>query len=532
MFATVLLSLLVPAPAPAITLAPQDPPVRIELNNDRQFVRGEHGKVKIRTDDDGFLVVLHADPDGRVRVLFPLDPDDDNYVRGRHTYELRDRGDRETFTVDAGSGQGAIYAAVSRDPFRFDAFAVNQHWDYDALNAQDPGSDPEPVLDDIVQRMASSRYDYDYVTYDVYESEYSSVSYATPAVVYTPSYYYSSYYCDSFYDYYCDPYYYSPYRFSVSLHYGSPYYYRPYYYPYYYGYDGYYYRPSRYYGYPAYSYPYYNTPGVIGYRQRYTTPSDFKQSDRLWNGVPYRDRAAGTPARAVNTVYDPAPVRRGTTSGDMGRSPAQNAEAPGNAEPRRRSTVDGQRSTTVDGQRSTADSKEPRVGRRAPSAPSRPSTVERRPASVERSGSGEPRRAEPSTGDRSRSAVDRRPSTRQGQGEPQLQRRSETRSAPTIERAEPPSRRAGHPVEIRGEPSVGRPAERVESPSRREAELPRRVERPAPVVRSAPRSEPSMRSAPPPRSSAAPSRASEPRSAPARTSGGGGGGGGGRRGPR
>jgi hypothetical protein len=496
MFATVLLSLLAPVPAPAFAVAPQDPPVRIELNNDRQFVRGEHGKVKIRTDDDGFLVVLHADPDGRVRVLFPLDPDDDNYVRGRHTYELRDRGDRETFTVDAGSGQGAIYAAISRDPFRFDAFAVNQHWDYDALNAQDPGSDPEPVLDDIVQRMASGRYDYDYVTYDVYESQYSSVSYGAPAVVYTPSYYYSSYYCDSFFDYYCDPYYYSPSRFSVSVRYGSPYYYRPYYDPYYYGYyQPYYYRPARYYGYPTY-YPYYNTPGVVGYRQRYTTPSQFKQSDRLWDGVPYRDRMAGSPARSVNTVYDPAPVRRGTTSGDMGRSPVKNAEAPANAEPRRR-TPDAARPT-------------PNVERQAPSEPSRRPSVDRRPSaadrgSTERSGSGEPRRAPPAT-------VERRPSSSRSQGEPELQRRSEPRSAPNIERAEP-ARRAS-------EPSVSRPVERSEPP--------RRVERPAPQVRSAPRSAPSARSAPPPRSSAAPVRASAPRSAPAQASSGGGG----RRGPR
>jgi hypothetical protein len=519
MFATVLLSLLVPAPAPALAVAAQDPPVRIELNNDRQFVRGERGKVKIRTDDDGFLVVLHADPDGRVRVLFPLDPDDDNYVRGRHTYELRDRGDRETFTVEAGSGQGAIYAAVSRDPFRFDAFAVNQHWDYDALNAQDPGTDPEPVLDDIVQRMASGRYDYDYVTYDVYESEYSSISYAAPAVVYTPSsYYYSSYYCDSFYDYYCDPYYYSPYRFSVSVNYGSPFYYRPYYYPYYYGYYGYY-RPARYYGYPTYSYPYYNTPGVIGYRQRYTTPSEFKQSDRLWGGVPYRDRMAASPVRAVNTVYDPAPVRRGTTSGDMGRSPVAEAAEPGNAEPRRRSPGVEHPAPSVERRESSEGRRTPSVERPAPnverqesSEPSRRSAVDRRPAGVERSGSGEPRRAPSST-------ADRRPSTSRSQGEPQLERRTEPRSAPTIERAPSPSRRAA-------EPRVSRPVERVEPP--------RRVERPEPQMRSAPRSEPSMRSAPPPppRSSAAPARASAPRPEPSRGGGGGGGGAGGRRGPR
>ena len=80
------------------------------------------------------------------------------------------------------------------------------------------GNDPEPVLGDLVQQMAGGRYDYDYVTYDVYESDYSSVSYAAPAVVYTPSYgYASSYYCDPFYDYYCDSYYYSPSRFSVAI---------------------------------------------------------------------------------------------------------------------------------------------------------------------------------------------------------------------------------------------------------------------------------------------------------------------------
>ncbi len=512
MFATVLLSLLVPAPVPAVAVAAQDPPVRIELNNDRQFVRGERGKVKIRTDDDGFLVVLHADPDGRVRVLFPLDPDDDNYVRGRHTYELRDRGDRETFTVEAGSGQGAIYAAVSRDPFRFDAFAINEHWDYDALNAQDPGSDPEPVLDDIVQRMASGRYDYDYVTYDVYESEYASVSYGAPAVVYTPSYYYSSYRCDPFYDWYCDPYYYSPYRFSVSVHVGSPYYYRPYYDPYYYGYYGYYYRPVRYYGYPTY-YPYYSGgPGVIGYRQRYTTPSAFKQSDRLWDGVPYRDRMAGTPVRSVNTVYNPAPVRRGTTSGDMGRPPAASAAEPGNAEPRRRAAGAGSRASSVERRTPSVERQESSPQRRESSAERRESSAEPRESSAER---------RESSGSRRPATVERRSPPSRSQGEPQLQRRAEPRSAPTIERAAPPSSRAA-------EPRVSRPAER--------AEPPRRVEHPAPQprsapVRSAPRSQPSVRSAPPPRSSAAPARASAPRPEPSH-GGGGGGGAGGRRGPR
>ena len=118
MFPALLLSLIAAEPATAVTAAQDDPAVRISINNDRRFVRGDRAKVKVRVEDDGYLLVIHADPDGRVRMLFPLDPTDDSFVRGDHTYEIRGRGDREAFTVDAGSGEGAIYAAVSRDPFR------------------------------------------------------------------------------------------------------------------------------------------------------------------------------------------------------------------------------------------------------------------------------------------------------------------------------------------------------------------------------------------------------------------------------
>jgi hypothetical protein len=454
MLATLLLSILAPAPVALAPAATQDPPIRIELNNDRQFERGDRAKVKIRTDDDGFLVVLHADPDGRVRVLFPLDPDDDNFVRGHHTYELRDRADREAFTIEASSGYGAIYAAVSRDPFRFDAFTVNNHWDYDALNAQDPGSDAEPVLADIVQRMAGGRYDYDYVTYDVYQSTYTSVAYVAPVTTYS-----SAYYCDPVFDFYCDPYYYSPTRFSVTLGFGSPHYYRPWYYdPYYYGYYGGYYRPARYYGYPVYVAP----GGGFGYRPRYSSALDYKLSERRWDGLPYRDRLAGTPLQSVNAAYNPAPVRRGTTTGDMGSSPASTT-------PMRRRGV-------------TPASPEPRrVERQEPEQESRPAP-QRREASPSR----------PST---ERATPSRRRDESRSQGAPELQRRT-GQSAPIIERAQPERR----PV------TVSRPEPQRAQPSRPES-------RPS----AAP-----ARSAPAPRASAAPSRSSAP---PAHAGGGGGAGG-------
>jgi len=45
--------------------------------------------------EDGNLVVLRADAGGQVRVLFPIDPDGDQQVRGGKKYELKGRGGRE-----------------------------------------------------------------------------------------------------------------------------------------------------------------------------------------------------------------------------------------------------------------------------------------------------------------------------------------------------------------------------------------------------------------------------------------------------
>ena len=101
-----------------------DPPIQVWISNDRRFLPGDRAKVQVRTQEDGYLVVLHADVDGHLRVLFPIDPTDDNFVRGGHKYEIRGRGGRESFTVDGAYGIGTVYAAVSRDPFHFDGMVL------------------------------------------------------------------------------------------------------------------------------------------------------------------------------------------------------------------------------------------------------------------------------------------------------------------------------------------------------------------------------------------------------------------------
>src|SRR2546427_12815933 len=145
-------SALAPANAASARVVSDDPPVKVWLNHDN-YERGDKARVNVRLGDDGYVVVLRADADGRVRVLFPLDPGDDAFVRGGETIEVRGRGDREAFYVDEREGSGLVLAARSATPFKFDAFVRGDQWDYRVLDVRDEGDDKEEALVDIAQRM-------------------------------------------------------------------------------------------------------------------------------------------------------------------------------------------------------------------------------------------------------------------------------------------------------------------------------------------------------------------------------------------
>ena len=167
MMLALLLSLL-----PAITQAPPDgpSPITVKLNHE-QFSRGDHAKVYVQAARDGYLVVLHADPEGRVRVLFPLDPTDDAFVRGGKRQELRGRSNRDAFLVDGDGGEdgaGTVLAAVSSDPFTYDGFVLNGHWDYRSLGQGSVKDDPLAGLLDIVRKMSGQDpFEYDAANYIV-----------------------------------------------------------------------------------------------------------------------------------------------------------------------------------------------------------------------------------------------------------------------------------------------------------------------------------------------------------------------------
>ena len=496
-----LLAVSAPHPVPSVGLPLADPPVKVWLNDDR-FVRGDRARVYVKTDRDGYVVVLHAEPDGRVRVLFPLDPSDDNYVRAGETYEVRGRGDREAFTAYDSRGTGVVYAVFSPDPFRFDGLVRQEHWDY-RVEAFRVGDDSEADLTELARQMAAgAAFEYDLVRYDVSQRVARGYGYYPyyDAGWYDPWYrpwrsgfhigfsigrpwYYSSWYDD--------PWYYDPWY--------DPYYYRAAYYrPYYYGYrDPWYYRPYGYRTTVIYTYRnnYYGYPyGWNGYRTGTATPRRY-----AFNYV--------QPGRRSLSLYDPS--RSVINAGRRSVLPPTDIVVPRVAVPRVR---DVDPMNPAPGRRADPQVRGPARGvsdqprRVEPATPGRRVTPEVQ--EPRRAVTDQPRRVEPTTPAREprglvpvREGDNRVASPRREVKDRTLDRPSrpevrqpESRARPQLERRSAPERR--------DPPAQARPSEpRVRSPQA-----------------SPPRSgSPPRVSSPPPRSGGS----SAPRAAPRAPSGGG-----------
>ncbi len=190
MFASALLALALVQPA--------EPQVRLSLNSDASYRPGERARVHVRAAEDGYLVVLRTDVDGWVRVLYPVEPFEDAFVRGGRELEVRDRGNREAFAVSRREGSGVVLAAWSPKPFEFRDFIRNDHWDYRILDSA-RSSDDEAALLAIAERMApGGDIGYDVLAYTVGDGGSGSRSYATSSSYYGyyPSYYPGCWSCD------------------------------------------------------------------------------------------------------------------------------------------------------------------------------------------------------------------------------------------------------------------------------------------------------------------------------------------------
>ncbi|PYO94920.1 MAG: hypothetical protein DMD60_14025 [Gemmatimonadetes bacterium] len=164
------------------------------------------------------MTVLRVDTDGRVRVLFPREPWEDNFARGSRDYELQGGYDRDAFYIDDYPGVGYLFAIASADPFVYDGIQSRDHWDYRTIADGRVRGDPYVALTDLAQRIVPDGYsdwDYDIAPY------YVQQHYDYPRFLCYDCHTYVSYSSWSPYDYTCvrfrivvfdDPYYY-PYRY-------------------------------------------------------------------------------------------------------------------------------------------------------------------------------------------------------------------------------------------------------------------------------------------------------------------------------
>lgn len=179
------------APAPAI---------RLWMSGDRRYRQGERARVQVETGVEGHLLVVHFDTDGRLRILFPLEPGDDGSVHAGRRYEVRGEGDadREAFRA-TGAGEGLVFGAISPDPFRLEEYTQGGSWDYTRFRIDYDSRDAEAEIAELLQQMTGTGgFDYDVVGYRVYgEREivagYGGGGYGGP---YLGPHYFDDYWCD------------------------------------------------------------------------------------------------------------------------------------------------------------------------------------------------------------------------------------------------------------------------------------------------------------------------------------------------
>ena len=143
--------------------------ISIWLDRTNPYRRGDRARVYVSADRDAYLTVLRIDTDGRVRVLFPQDPWDDNFVTGGRTFEVEDPDGDPSFRVDDAPGEGYVFAIASTDRFDYSSILTDRdHWDYRNIADGQVRGDPYVAITDLAERIVpQGDYDYDLAQYDV-----------------------------------------------------------------------------------------------------------------------------------------------------------------------------------------------------------------------------------------------------------------------------------------------------------------------------------------------------------------------------
>ncbi|MGH2610133.1 MAG: DUF4384 domain-containing protein, partial [Tepidiformaceae bacterium] len=195
------------------------PPVRPRIEawtnrGDGLYARGDGVRLFFEVSQDAYVTLLRIDTDGRVRVLFPRAPWEDNFARGDREYEAQGWSAHAAFRVDDQPGMGYVFAVVAADPFDYHAIVSADHWDYRLIADGRVRGDPYVALTELVERIVPAGYtdwDYDLIPY------YVERHYDYPRFVCYDCHAYAS-------GPFWDPYHYSCVRFRLVI-YDDPWYY-------------------------------------------------------------------------------------------------------------------------------------------------------------------------------------------------------------------------------------------------------------------------------------------------------------------
>ncbi|MFI5208724.1 MAG: DUF4384 domain-containing protein, partial [Gemmatimonadales bacterium] len=264
----------------------RSPGIRVWVSGGDLFHRGDRVRVYYRTERDAYVTIFRVDTDGRVQVLFPRTPDDENLGYGGAAYEVStfDRGD--AFYVDDDPGIGYIFGVASADPFDYSAVLSGGRWDVRPIADGRIHGDPRAALEDLsVQLMAQGYTDYDTHLVPYYVEQH----YDYPRFMCYDCHAYTPYSAWDPYSSWCP-------RFTLVL-YNDPFYY-----------------------YPSYWYPtrYYQGTRVV-FRAGFSPRFVFSARAAAAPGIAYRDRRVNDVPAAGR-----APERgaRGMDVGGVGSIPA------------------------------------------------------------------------------------------------------------------------------------------------------------------------------------------------------------------
>ena len=86
-------------------------------HSDDEFYEGDEIILYYRANRDAFVAIYSIDTRGRVNLLFPTGPAEDNFVRGGATYSLPGSYDNFDLVVNGPEGIETIQVIASRDRF-------------------------------------------------------------------------------------------------------------------------------------------------------------------------------------------------------------------------------------------------------------------------------------------------------------------------------------------------------------------------------------------------------------------------------